>query len=169
MVCSKVASMAGSSDDRTFNDLHGFLDEDLVGDAVANMFGKSNKPCSFFRVGIEHLGLVVSYINIFPEVVRGDHANIRGLAGKNFNGSTPIEGLHSSAVHDKTDVEEDQQPSVAWNVEDIHDPLDVVLDILVTTFGIVLPLHLWFTRPVVNRHVLQDSSCFLANLRLRII
>ena len=72
-------------------------------------------------------------------------------------------------VHDEADVLEGEQPRVFWRARSIENYVRAVLDRLITTFGWVLLLLVWFTLPFTNEQRTENRFNFFAYLHLRAV
>ena len=62
-----------------------------------------------------------------------------------------------------------KEPGVGGGTSAIHDGVGDALDVLVTTFGVVLLLLTRFALPIIDGEVAKDVFNFCADLNLRVL
>ena len=100
-----------------------------------------------------------------PEVEPKEHTDVDGGASESSDGDV-IDGVIPSAGHEEADVDETQQPCVAWGTSAVHDPIGHAFDSLNPTFSRVLLLLVRLTLPTADEQCTKYVQHLASNLSL---
>ena len=139
----------------TKNDLPGIVHEDFKRHDMANVFGNTHPPATFFPGGGGIIGVIKLIIDRFvpPKIKEGTDVISGAMQGLDRHGAIVGGG---NVVEKETNVGETQEPKESWGSGAIQNRVGEPFEGLVPALTGVLVLLPRFTLPIQDAEVTQD-------------
>jgi hypothetical protein len=152
----------------TKNDLPGIVREDFKRHDMANVFGNTHPPATFFPGGGGIIGVIKLIIDRFvpPKIKEGTDVISGAMQGLDRHGAIVGGG---DIVEKETNVGETQEPKESWGSGAIQNRVGEPFEGLVPALTGVLVLLPRFTLPIQDAEVTQDILNLLTDFNLRTV
>jgi hypothetical protein len=138
------------------DDATGVAGEDAVCEGVANVFGKADKEPMVFARFRRKVRVIDAKVHRFVPYEAEEGADVDGGAVEELEGNAVMEGWRGHVVEDEADVLRGEEPRVFRGTRSVEDGISDAFDVLPTSLGEVLMLHVWFTLPVSDGKGAKD-------------